>query len=49
MSARIDVSENILTWAINRAGFELAEFLVYFPKVNQWINIEKKPTLNTLK
>lgn len=45
MATRVDINSDLLTWAITRAGFELDAFLMQFPKVEQWIAQEKKPTV----
>lgn len=41
MRAEINVSANMLTWAIDRAGYELQEFAEKMPKVIGWINGKK--------
>lgn len=38
-----------LNWAIQRAGLELDELLLTFPKLNQWINGESDPTVKQLE
>lgn len=49
MRTYVDINETTLKWAIARAGFELNEFLTKFPKVSEWLNNEKKPTLKQLE
>jgi Zn-dependent peptidase ImmA (M78 family) len=49
MKAEININTNILTWAINRAGFEFNEFILNFPKVQEWIDNKKKPTIKQLE
>jgi len=49
MPARIDVRPEILIWAIARAGFELPEFVDKDPRVYDWIEGEKKPTVKQLE
>lgn len=49
MSQRIEVNTNILTWAINRAGYEMHDFLLKFPKTQDWIDNKKKPTIKQLE
>jgi Zn-dependent peptidase ImmA (M78 family) len=49
MKAEININTNILTWAINRAGFEFNEFILNFPKVQGWIDNKKKPTIKQLE
>ncbi len=49
MRTELDISANMLTWAITRAGYELHEFIVKFPNVQWWIKGEKKPTVKQLE
>lgn len=49
MAARVDINRNILEWAILRAGYELQDFLLRFPKVEGWLNESKKPTVKQLE
>jgi Zn-dependent peptidase ImmA (M78 family) len=49
MTTRVNVQPEILTWAISRAGFELPEFTEKNPKVQQWIDEEKQPTVKQLE
>ena len=49
MPARIDVRPEILIWAIARAGYELPEFADKDPRVYEWIEGEKKPTVKQLE
>ena len=44
-----NINSNILLWAISRAGYELHEFLDKFPKVQEWIEGEKNPTVKQLE
>ncbi len=39
----------MLTWAIDRAGYELPEFVDKNPKVTKWIEGETKPTVKQLE
>jgi len=39
----------MITWAINRAGFELKEFSALVPRVQEWIDGTKKPTVKQLE
>ncbi len=39
----------MITWAIDRAGFQLDEFAQKFPKILNWLNGEKKPTVKQLE
>lgn len=49
MSTEVNINANILTWAIARAGYELHEFTARIPKVNDWIEGKKKPTVRQLE
>lgn len=49
MRNEVNVNANILTWAIARAGYELQTFTDKFPKVQLWIEGEKKPTVKQLE
>jgi len=39
----------MITWAIDRAGFELHEFTTKDPNVTKWLKGEKKPTVKQLE
>ena len=45
----IDISEKVLLWAIARAGFDVTEFTLQFPKVKDWMDKKKKPTVKQLE
>lgn len=49
MKTEVDVNANMLTWAIARAGFALHEFTAKLPKVQEWIEGTKKPTVKQLE
>jgi len=49
MNYEYEINTNMIIWAINRAGLEIYELEHKFPKINQWINESKKPTLTQLK
>jgi Zn-dependent peptidase ImmA (M78 family) len=49
MRTEINVDANMLTWAVSRAGFDLAEFTEKVPNLEKWINGEKKPTVKQLE
>ena len=49
MSARVSVSNEMLTWAIARAGYELPAFTEKFPPVQKWLDGEKQPTVKQLQ
>ncbi len=38
-----------INWAIQRAGFELDDLLLSFPKLTEWINQESDPTVKQLE
>ena len=46
---RIDIQPSLLTWAIERAGVAVEDFLRTYPKAESWINLENKPTLRQLE
>lgn len=46
---RINIKSDMLTWAINRAGFELPVFVNKYPKVHKWITKEEQPTVKQLE
>lgn len=49
MRNTVDINANILTWAIDRAGYDLHEFAEKMPKVTAWLSGEKKPTVKQLE
>ncbi len=49
MNTEIRPNVNMLTWAINRAGYELREFTARFPNVQEWLTGSKSPTLKQLE
>ena len=49
MRPGVNISADILTWAIARAGFELHEFTKKVPGINDWIEGKKKPTVKQLE
>lgn len=49
MRTEVNINTNILTWAIDRAGFDLHEFILKVPNVQKWLDGEKKPTLKQLE
>ena len=46
---RIHINADILIWAIERVGNNVDEFLLRNPKVKEWINGTKLPTLKSLE
>jgi len=49
MRTAVDINANMLTWAIDRAGYDLHEFAEKMPKVTSWLSGEKKPTVRQLE
>lgn len=49
MRTEVNVNASMLTWAIARAGFELHDFTIKVPKVQEWISGAKKPTVKQLE
>ena len=49
MRTEVNINANILTWAIDRAGYELHEFAEKMPRVSAWISGEKAPTVKQLE
>lgn len=49
MSQHIHIQPKMLTWAIRRAGFELDDFADRYPKVLDWLNSVKQPTVRQLE
>lgn len=49
MKNEVDINVGMLTWAISRAGYDLHEFSLTFPKILQWIEGTKKPTIKQLE
>jgi Zn-dependent peptidase ImmA (M78 family) len=49
MGADININPTMLTWAIARAGHVLDDFLAKYPKVQEWIEQVKNPTVKQLE
>lgn len=49
MTVRVPVQEKLLTWAIERAGYAVEQFLAAQPKAGPWLSGEKQPTLRQLE
>lgn len=45
----VDVEPELLEWAVERAGWDFETACDKFPKYEEWITGEKKPTLNQLQ
>ncbi len=48
-TTRIHINARILTWAIERVGYNVDDFLLRNPKIEEWINGTKLPTLKNLE
>jgi len=46
---RVHINRNILEWAILRAGYEIQEFLLQNPKVKDWLDASRQPTVKQLE
>ncbi len=49
MRNEVEINVNMITWAISRAGYELHEFATKSPKVLDWLENKKKPTVKQLE
>jgi hypothetical protein len=49
MGNEVNINLDMLTWAIDRAGHDLDEFTITFPKLKDWLENNKKPTFNQLQ
>src|ERR1035437_65782 len=51
MKTEVNISANIITWAITRGGFDLPEFVAKFPKLKvlEWLDNTQKPTIKQLE
>jgi Zn-dependent peptidase ImmA (M78 family) len=49
MRTEVKINANIITWAIARAGYDLQEFVTNVPRVKQWIEGTKNPTVKQLE
>ncbi|MEM6734490.1 MAG: hypothetical protein AAF620_00330 [Bacteroidota bacterium] len=49
MRTEVNVNANMLTWAIDRARYDLHEFAEIMPRITDWINGDKKPTVKQLE
>jgi Zn-dependent peptidase ImmA (M78 family) len=49
MSPEININGNMISWAINRAGFDMQEFIAKHAGVQDWIDGTKKPTVKQLE
>ncbi len=49
MSTKVNINNNMIIWAIERAGFDYHDFALKFPKIENWLEKEKRPTLKQLE
>ena len=49
MSTEVNIKPNMLTWAVARAGYNLAEFSEKVPNLKKWLDGEKNPTVKQLE
>jgi Zn-dependent peptidase ImmA (M78 family) len=49
MANKININPNMLTWAITRAGYDVPSFAQKFPKILEWLEGKKNPTVKQLK
>jgi Zn-dependent peptidase ImmA (M78 family) len=49
MRNEVNVNSNMLTWAITRAGYDVPAFAEKFPKILQWLEGQKNPTVKQLE
>lgn len=49
MRNEVNVNNNMLTWAITRAGYDVPAFAGKFPKILDWLEGHKKPTVKQLE
>jgi Zn-dependent peptidase ImmA (M78 family) len=49
MRTEVNINVDMITWAISRAGYDLHEFSIKLPKIIDWIEGTKKPTVKQLE
>lgn len=49
MGTTVNIDANMLTWAITRAGYDISGFTTKNPKVLNWIEGKKQPTVKQLE
>ena len=49
MDTGIEINENLINWAIARAGYNEPDFFLQFPKIKEWIQNKKKLTLKQVE
>lgn len=49
MRTEVNIKPDMFTWAIARAGYDIQDFAVKFPKIQDWLDEKKKPTIKQLE
>ncbi len=49
MRTEVNINSTMFTWAIARAGYDLSDFAMKFPKIQDWVDQKKKPTVKQLE
>ena len=49
MGTEISINNEMLVWAVDRAGFNLPDFFDKMPKLEKWLSGEKNPTIKQLE
>src|SRR5690554_6801997 len=49
MENEVNINLSMLTWAVDRAGHDLDEFMFAFPKLKEWLEEHKKPSFTQLQ
>jgi len=47
--SRVNVSKDVLRWAVSRSGQELDDLEHRFPRIHEWVDEESQPTLRQLE
>lgn len=49
MKTEVNINPDMYTWAIARAGYDIQDFAAKFPKIQDWLDNKKKPTVKQLE
>src|SRR3989337_4361953 len=49
MKTELNIKPDMFTWAIARAGYDIKDFVTKFPKIQDWLEEKKKPTVKQLE
>jgi Zn-dependent peptidase ImmA (M78 family) len=49
MRTEVNINIDMITWAINRAGLDLSDFMIKFPNIEKWLQAKKSPTVKQLE